>query len=81
MENAETHCREALKRLYPYIDGEIAGLECMEVERHLAECGDCLQHFGFERELKELIRRKCSGEAVPDGLADRMRARLRDLLA
>lgn len=80
MENAETDCRAVLAKLYLYLDGEIDAVDCGAFERHLRECGPCLQVADFERELKMVIRRKCSGEAVPPGLAERLRARLRGVL-
>ncbi|MBI4730334.1 MAG: mycothiol system anti-sigma-R factor [Acidobacteria bacterium] len=79
MEDAETDCRAALKRLYAYLDGEVAGEDCSEIEAHLARCRPCLDEADFERELKRVIRRKC-GETLPDGLADRVRARLRGMV-
>lgn len=76
MENAETDCREVLKRLYLYLDGEMAGAGCAEIERHLQACGYCLGQVDFERELKAVVRRKC-GERLPQGMVERVRERLR----
>lgn len=79
MENAETDCREVLARLSLYLDGEIAGGACAEIERHLNDCGPCLGNAEFARALKDLVRRRC-GEPVPDGLRSRLQARIREVL-
>lgn len=80
MADPKTDCEAVLKRLYLYLDGEIAGEECAHFERHLAECAPCLDHAGFERDLKEIVRRKCAGEGVPEGLTQRLRVRLDQML-
>jgi mycothiol system anti-sigma-R factor len=43
---------------------------------HLDECGPCLELFGIEEHLKELLARKCGGEQAPDALKQRLRAAL-----
>jgi anti-sigma factor RsiW len=34
-------CRDHLGCLSEYVDGELAPDLCAELERHMAECGDC----------------------------------------
>jgi anti-sigma factor RsiW len=34
-------CRDNLGCLSEYVDGELAPELCAELERHMAECGDC----------------------------------------
>ena len=34
-------CRETLGMLSEYLDGELDEQLCAELERHMAECGDC----------------------------------------
>lgn len=36
-----SHCRELLKLLSDYIDGELEALLCQEIEAHLASCENC----------------------------------------
>jgi anti-sigma factor (TIGR02949 family) len=76
MENSETDCRAVLTQLYLYLDGEIAGGECTQIEVHLERCQDCMQHAEFERAVKEIVRRKCGSEQLPDGFLDRLRGLL-----
>jgi len=78
--HAETDCRAVLERLYLYLDGEIAGEECATIQIHLEECNGCLHRYGFERDFKELIHRKCSEGKMPETLAERLRANIRTAL-
>lgn len=59
-----TSCEEALRLLARYIDGELAGGERVDVERHLETCRSCYSRADFERRLKtqlsELRRRPVS---------------------
>lgn len=78
MENAETDCRTVLERLYLYLDGELQDAACADIERHLELCVGCLGHAGFERELKQIVGRKCREKDVPEGLMARLREKLRE---
>ena len=81
MAHAETDCRTVLNRLYLYLDGEIAAEEVTVIALHLEECFSCLHHYGFERDFKELIHRKCREGRVPEGLSERIRSNIRKALA
>jgi anti-sigma factor RsiW len=56
-----TSCEEALRLLASYIDGELAGGERIDLERHLQTCRSCYSRAEFEKRLKtqlgELRRR------------------------
>lgn len=68
-------CEHALAVLESYLDAELAGDAGREVERHLAECGDCFARGDFRSRVRELVRRKC-GIAVemPTSVAVRIRS-------
>ena len=74
---SETDCRTVLERIYLFLDGEIAGEECTVIQIHLEECNGCLHRYGFERDFKELVQRKCREGSVPEGLVQRIRANIR----
>lgn len=80
MGNAETDCRQVLERLYLYIDGEIAGEDCVSLEAHLKCCPPCMDHVDFEKNLKEVVRRKCSEGAAPPELANKLKAQIQKML-
>jgi mycothiol system anti-sigma-R factor len=73
----ELGCRETLRELERYVDGECLRELTVRVEEHLAGCADCHDHAEFKRHLKALIASKCGGQTLPEGLADRIRARIR----
>jgi len=60
-------CREALHRVYHFLDGEMTAERRDQIARHLERCAPCLRAFGFETELRKLIADKCRDE-VPEGL-------------
>ncbi|MGO8875600.1 MAG: mycothiol system anti-sigma-R factor [Acidimicrobiales bacterium] len=70
-EQAEFDCREALHRIYHFLDGELTPVRRHEIEAHLDGCSPCLQMFGFEAELRRVVHDKCR-DAVPDSLRQRI---------
>jgi len=66
-------CNETIRELDAYLDGELPDDVRHHIHAHLDGCMDCLQAFDFQAELKAAIRRKCSNDAMPDGLLDRIR--------
>ena len=80
MENAEANCREVVERLFLFIDGECAGGDVGSIELHLRRCAPCMDHVTFERDLKELVRRKCGSEPTPPELSARLKDHLHHLL-
>jgi anti-sigma factor (TIGR02949 family) len=71
-------CREALKKLYEYIDGEITPVDKDKVRAHLEVCRPCLTYFEFERIFHEYVCAKAPRPAARDefktGLLKRIRA-------
>jgi mycothiol system anti-sigma-R factor len=64
-------CREALHRVYHFLDGEMTPERRDEIARHLDRCAPCLRAFGFETELRKLIADRCRDQ-VPDELRTRI---------
>jgi len=63
----DADCREAVERLYFFLDGELTAERRAVIQRHLDECSDCIEAYEFEVELRTAIARGCR-EVVPDGL-------------
>lgn len=70
-------CGELIENLFLMIDGELAAGTCADLEEHLRRCHGCLERYGVEMAFKELIRRRCSQEHVPEVLIERIRITLR----
>jgi mycothiol system anti-sigma-R factor len=67
-------CEQALRRIELYLDGELAGVERIDVERHIGVCSDCHEHSEFMRRLKDMLRDKCGCREVPQPLVERLQA-------
>jgi mycothiol system anti-sigma-R factor len=63
-----------LRQIELYLDGELVGLERVELEHHLGGCSNCYDHTEFQRRLKQMLRAKCGCDEVPTELAERVRA-------
>ncbi len=66
-------CRELLGVLSEYLDGEVDDSLCSEIERHLAECGDCRIMVDTLRQTVVLYRAH-GHEEVPADAKDRLYA-------
>jgi len=51
------NCRQALDKVYEYIDREVDARTEQEIKKHLSTCLDCYGKFRFEKMLKEKIRK------------------------
>jgi mycothiol system anti-sigma-R factor len=71
-----TDCEHVLRQIELYLDGELVGVERVEIEVHLGECSPCQGHSEFQRRLKEMLRAKCGCHDVPLEVVERLRAAL-----
>jgi len=69
--NPDIACREALHRVYHFLDGELTPERRDQIAHHLDECSPCLQVFGFETEIRRLVANRCRDQ-VPDELRTRI---------
>lgn len=68
-------CGKHLERISQYLDGELSEKECLEVERHLAECPECAACLDSIRKTIRLCR-EMGREKVPADAARRLRENL-----
>jgi anti-sigma factor (TIGR02949 family) len=60
-------CREAVDRLYEFLDRELTPELRTEVQRHLDACSGCFRHFEFERAYLRFLEARARGRgAGPD---------------
>ena len=71
---APLDCLAAVRRLWDYLDGELATWDARAVDEHLAACEACPPHFAFERELKRAIATVRAEHPDPGALRERLRA-------
>ena len=74
-----TACGEVLRRVYEYLDGEMAPGDLAPIRQHLDECTPCLREYGLEESIKSLVRRSCASEPVPQDLRERVLLRVREV--
>lgn len=72
-EAPHTDCSEVLAEVWLYLDQECDCERRELLQRHLDECGSCLEQYGIEEQLKALLARKCGGEQAPLELRQRLR--------
>ncbi len=75
----ETDCTDVLAAVYLYLDSEGEQTGRDQIRQHLDECHPCLREFGIEQEVKALVARCCGNDLAPDGLRERLIAKIRDV--
>lgn len=64
-------CREAVERLWGYLDGELDESAHGSMEDHLAYCLRCCGELEFAREIRGVLRTRGTGE-LPVGPLGRL---------
>ena len=64
-------CREAVRRMWPFLDRSLERHPTEELEAHLEACKRCCGELEFSRELRGLVA-TTSSPAMPDELRDRI---------
>ncbi len=64
-------CREAVRRMWAYLDHTLERAPVEELETHLEACQRCCGELEFSRHLKEMVAATGS-EALPDPLRQRL---------
>jgi mycothiol system anti-sigma-R factor len=70
-------CREAVRRMWAYLDHELGAEPVSEFEAHLESCQRCCGELEFSRHMREIVADKRGAQSVPPAL----RARIEILLA
>jgi anti-sigma factor (TIGR02949 family) len=72
------NCRDAIARLYEYIDGEIGTAERSVIAAHLEACRGCFDEFEAERLFRELVMERSPRPQVREEFKAHLLARLAD---
>jgi mycothiol system anti-sigma-R factor len=70
-------CTEAVRRMWAYLDHELAVKPLAEFETHLETCQRCCGELEFSRHLRQLVAEADGAPAIPP----EFRSRVEDLLA
>jgi mycothiol system anti-sigma-R factor len=74
----DTDCSEVLERVFFFIDNELDQANLSQIQRHLEECGPCLEKYDLERTVKALVARSCS-EHAPESLRTKVLLRIQQV--
>jgi mycothiol system anti-sigma-R factor len=72
-------CRDAVTRLWAYLDQNLGRLGEAELEDHLGLCRHCCGELEFAKQLRERLRRSGASSAMPADIRARLERRLKDL--
>ncbi len=72
-------CREAVARLWAYLDRNLGRLEEEELEEHLRLCRHCCGELEFARHLRAMLRRSGAASPLPGETRARLEAFMREL--
>ncbi|HET6503298.1 MAG TPA: mycothiol system anti-sigma-R factor [Amycolatopsis sp.] len=73
-------CQEALAEIFQLLDRECSPERDAELRRHIDDCPPCLEEYGIDEHLKQLLARKCGGDHAPDELKHKLRASIRKVV-
>jgi anti-sigma factor (TIGR02949 family) len=68
---ASVTCRDAVSRLWEYLDGELQAGNADAIRDHLETCSRCYPHTDFQRAYQRFLARTAS-MPVPPGLRRRV---------
>lgn len=67
-------CGQVYGKLFPYLDRELSTEERAEVERHIAACPGCEDHFAFDGTVLRFTRQRTPRALAPADLRERLLA-------
>lgn len=73
----KVHCEQALAEIYLLLDRECSPERDAELRRHIDDCPPCLEEYGIDEAIKQLLARKCGGDLAPAELKQKLRASIR----
>ena len=69
-------CREAVRRMWAYIEHELEAKPVAELETHLDTCQRCCGELEFSRHLREMVAEQEDTAPMPPELRSRIEALL-----
>lgn len=77
----KVRCEEALADIYLLLDRECSPERDAALRAHIDDCPPCLEEYGIDEHIKQLLARKCGGDHAPAELKSRLRASIRQTVA
>ena len=70
-------CGEVYAHVFPYLDHELSTEERAEVDRHIAACPGCEDHFAFDGAVLRFVRQRTPRTLASPDLQERLLAPFR----
>ncbi len=67
------NCKEALDKIYAYLDKDCTSCSMEEIEAHLKHCRPCWDRCEFERQLLARFKKSCACEDLPAKLKEKIK--------
>lgn len=71
-----TKCFELLESI---LDGDMTQGGKAIMDDKLAKCQPCFEHYHLEQAIREVLKTKCTKQAVPSELSDSIRRKIQDI--
>jgi len=72
-------CKEAVARLWTYLDRNLGGPQEQELEEHLGLCRHCCGELEFAKQVRERLRAPAAGVEVSPETRERVESFLKGL--
>ncbi|TSD97327.1 mycothiol system anti-sigma-R factor [Skermania sp. ID1734] len=73
----ELDCSAVIADVWLVLDNECDHATRQRLQQHLDKCGSCLERYGIEEQIKQLLSRKCGGDRAPERLRQRLTLQIR----
>ena len=72
-------CKEAVARLWAYLDRNLGRVQEQEMEEHLGLCRHCCGELAFARQIRDLLKRPSGETEIPPEVRVKLEASLKRL--
>jgi anti-sigma factor (TIGR02949 family) len=72
----ESKCFELLESI---LDGDLKDTGKEVLKEKLAKCQPCFEHYHLEQAIRDVLKTKCTKQAVPIELADLIRKQIQEI--
>ncbi len=76
-DDMDLDCSAVLADVWLILDGECDEGTRERLQHHMEHCSPCIEQYGLEEKLKNLLNRKCGGDRAPDSLRQRLTVDIR----
>ena len=71
-DTGELTCREAIERIYEFMDGEATDVDPTAIAQHFEKCAACYPHLALEQNFRAKVAAAIQRQECPDALRKRV---------